>query len=133
MSIATLSLQKNATGATITGGTAMSLSRDGVEVKNGVHVADMSEGNFIIRPNATFRTRVPVKQSDGTYSKEKRFCTIVVPKVLADGTVVYNLRRLEDETHPETTAAERLNLDMLAAQYYTDPDLADFRGYGSLA
>jgi hypothetical protein len=133
MTIAALSLQKDATGGTTTGGTAMALSSDGVDVKNGIHVADMSEDNFLIRTNITLKTRNPQKQSDGSYSKAKRYATIVVPKEIASGEIVYNLRRLESEDHPETTAAERTNLDMLAAQVYTDSDLAAFRSNGSLA
>jgi hypothetical protein len=133
MTIAALSLQKDATGGTTTGGTAMALSSDGVDVKNGIHVADMAEDNFLVRTNITLKTRNPQKQPDGSYSKAKRYATIVVPKEIASGEIVYNLRRLESEDHPETTAAERTNLDMLAAQVYTDSDLAAFRSNGSLA
>jgi hypothetical protein len=133
MSISTLSLQKDATGGTTTGGTAMALSSDGVDVKNGIHLADMSELNFIIRSNMTLRTRNPVLQNDGSYSKAKRYITIVVPKILADGSVSFPLRRIECEDHPEMTAAEITNLNMLAAQVFTDSDLANFLLYGSLA
>lgn len=132
MTISALSLQQDATGATITGGTAMALSSDGVAVTNGVHVADMSESDFTVRTNATLRTRNPVLQADGSYTKGKRFCTIVVPKELEDGTIVFNLIRNEIEAHPKTTVAELTNLHMLGAQFYTDDDLADFRLYGSL-
>lgn len=133
MTIAALSLQQDATGGTTTGGTAMPLSRDGVEVKNGVHVADMAESDFTIRTNMSLRSRVPQLQSDGTYSKGKRFATIVVPKVLADASIAFNLIRIEVEVHPETTTAEKTNLHMLAAQVFTDSDLTDFLQNGSLA
>lgn len=133
MSVSTLSFQKDATSGTTVGGTAMALSSDGVEVKNGVHVADMAESNFLLRTNATLKTRNPQKQSDGSYSKAKRYGTIVVPKQLASGEIVFNLVRNEIEAHPETTDAELTNLHMLGAQFYTDSDLADFRKNGSLA
>jgi hypothetical protein len=133
MTISALSLMKNATGGTTTGGTAMALSSDGQEVKNGVHVADMDETNFIVRTNLTLKTRNPQRQSDGSYSKAKRFATIVVPKELASGEVVFNLVRIETEIHPESTSAEQTNLHMLGAQIFTDSDLTAFLTNGSLA
>lgn len=133
MSILNLSLQKDATGGTTTAGAAMALSSDGVEVKNGIHVADMAETNFLIRTNITLKTRNPQKQSDGSYSKAKRYATIVVPKQIASGEIVFNLVRNEIEAHPETTEAELTNLHMLGAQFYTDSDFAAFRSNGSLA
>jgi hypothetical protein len=133
MSISALSLMKNATSGTVTGGTAMALSSDGEEVKNGVHVADMSESDFTIRTNMTLRTRNPVKQPDGSYSKGKRWITIVVPKTLDDGTIVFNLIRQEMEIHPKTTTAEIANIELLASQVWTDSDLSDFRRNGSLS
>lgn len=133
MTIAALSLQKDATGGTTTGGTAMSLTDDGQDVKNGIHVADAGEPNFLVRTNLTLRTRNPQRQSDGTYSKAKRFATVVVPKVITSGDVVYNLVRIEVEAHPETTDAELTNLHMLGAQIFTDADLEAFLKTGSLA
>lgn len=133
MGINTLSLMKNATGGTTTGGTAMALSSDGQEVKNGVHVADMSETNFIVRTNVTLKTRNPQRLSDGSYSKAKRYGTLVVPKLLASGEVSFNLIRIEIEAHPETTDAELTNLHMLGAQFFTDSDLTAFLKTGSLA
>ena len=132
MTIQSLTLQKNATGGTTTGGTSISLSSDGVEVKNGIHVADMSELDFTVRTNATFKTKNPVKLPDGTYTKGKRYATIVVPKALADETIVFNLVRIEVEAHPKTTEAELTNLHMLGAQVFTDADTQNFLKYGSL-
>jgi hypothetical protein len=133
MGISTLSLMKNATGGTTTGGTAMALTSDGVDVKNGVHVADAAESNFLVRTNLTLKTRNPARQADGSYSKAKRNVTIVVPKALASGEVCFNLVRIEVETHPETVAAELTNLHMLGAQVFTDSDLASFLQSGNLS
>jgi hypothetical protein len=132
MAISSLSLLKSATSMSVTGGTAMALSSDGVEVPNGVHVADMSELDFTVRTNLTLRTRNPVQQSDGSYSKAKRFATLVVPKALDDGQIVFNLVRIEVEVHPKTTLAEQSNLFLLGSQILMDADLDDFRLYGSL-
>lgn len=133
MSISTLSLQKDATSGTTVGGTAMALSSDGVEVKNGIHVADMSESNFALRTHITLSTRNPQLLADGTYSKGKRKVTIVVPKLLASGAIAFNVNRQSVEVHPETTVAEQTNLHMLGAQVWTDADLTNFLLYGSLA
>ena len=133
MPILGLSLQQDATGGTTTGGTAMALSSDGVEVKNGIHVADMSESNFALRTHITLSTRNPQLLADGTYSKGKRKVTIVVPKLLASGAIAFNVNRQSVEVHPETTVAEQTNLHMLGAQVWTDADLTNFLLYGSLA
>lgn len=133
MGISNLSLQKNATGGTTTGGTAMALSSDGVAVTNGVHLADLAELDFTIRTNLTLKTRNPVKQADGTYSKAKRDVTIVVPKALEDGSIVFNLVRIGVEAHPKTSDAELVNLHMLGAQVFTDADTQAFLKTGSLA
>jgi hypothetical protein len=133
MTITALNLQQDATGGTTTGGSSIPLSSDGVAVKNGVHVADMTEADFTLRTNMSLRTRNPVRNVDGSYTKAKRYITIVVPKDLGDDGVVFNLVRIEIEAHPKTTEAELTNLHMLGAQMFTDSDLADFRMYGSLA
>lgn len=133
MSLQNISLMQDATGGTTTGGTAMALESDGVEVKNGVHLADMGEDDFTIRTNVTFRTRNPTLQPDGEYTKAKRFITIVVPKKLASGAIVFNLVRIEVEVHPESATAEKTNLHMLAAQVFTDSDVTQFLVNGSLA
>lgn len=133
MGIQSLGLLKNATSGSTTGGTAMTLSSDGQEVKNGVHVADMGEDNFLVRTNITFRTRNPMRQSDGSYSKAKRYATIVVPKLLASGDYAFNLSRVETEIHPESTAAEALNIFLLTHQIMVDSDTLSFFSNGSLA
>jgi hypothetical protein len=132
MPITGLSLMQDATGGTTTGGSAITLSSDGTDVKNGVHVADMGETNFLVRTNITLRTRNPVKQADGSYSKAKRYVTVVVPKQLADLSIAFNLVRIEVEAHPETTVAELTNLHMLGAQIFTDADLTSFLQTGNL-
>lgn len=134
MSIATLSLLKAATSAAATGGSAMALSSDGVVVPNGVHVSDMSEADFTLRTNLTLKTRNPVRQADGTYSKAKRYMTIVVPDDLGEvHGIVFNLARIELEIHPKSSVAAAQNIELLAAQLCCDSDLASFRTNGSLA
>jgi hypothetical protein len=131
MPITGLSLMKDATGGTTTAGTALAFSSDGVDVKNGVHIAAMGQ-DFLDRTNITLKTRNPQKQSDGTYSKAKRYATLVAPKTIASGEVVFPLVRIEVELHPEMTAAEVTNIRMLGAQLFTDADLLSFLEDGSL-
>lgn len=132
MAIDGLTLLQDATSVTASGGTTITLEADGVSVANGIHVADMGEDNFLIRTNVTARTRQPQKQPDGSYSKAKRFFTVVVPMELASGDHSYNLVRIEIEQHPEMTVAQRKNLYYLAAQLLCDPDTDGFRLNGSV-
>lgn len=126
-------VKSGATAMTPTGGSDLTLTPDGQTVANGIHIADASQADFRIRKNATLRNRVPTLQSDGKYSKDKKSVTFVAPKILASGEVVFNLIRVEREVHPESTAAEALDLVMIGAQLLTDSDFASFWSAGSLA
>lgn len=132
MSLYNLGLMQDATSQTTTGGTAIGFEEDGVEVKNGIRLSNMTEDNFILREHVTFRTRTPVLDSSGKYSKAKRFITLVHPKQLADASMVFNLVRIEIEIHPEMTAAEVSDLRLQAAQLLTDSDTQAFISNGSL-
>lgn len=126
-------IMMGATGGTITGGTSATFSQDGVEVKNGIHVADSSEADFTIRPNATFRNRNPELLPDGSYSKAKRSISYVKPKKLTSGSVVFNVARIELEMHPEMSVTEVANLRYEAAQMLLDADFTNFITLGTLA
>lgn len=132
MGISTLQLMKNATSATVVGGTAADYKIDGVEIKNGVHLVDVSEPDFTIRPSVTLSTRPPSRLPDGSFTKDKRKMSVVVPKDLdGAGNIVYNLGRIEIEAHPKTTPAEILNIYMLLVQMCFDADLSDYRDFGA--
>lgn len=122
-------------GATVsaTGGTAFTLTVDGQQIKSGVHVADASVADFRIRPNATFKARMPVKLANGSYQKGKNSVTFVRPKVLADAkTVDYPLVRIELEYSAESTDAEITALMNQGAQFLFDTDFTAFFKTGSL-
>jgi hypothetical protein len=127
-----ITINKAATSMTVTGGTAQAFEKGPADVKNGANYIDTGETDFTIQSNLTCRSRSHQVQSDGTYSKAKRFLTAVKPKKRADGTVAFNLVRIEIEFDPETTAAERLDLELSAAQLLTDSELASFRAYGTI-
>lgn len=131
MSIDGISVLKAATGITITGGSASVWESDGAKIDNGIHIVDTSESNFIVRKHATFKSRSPVL-ANGLYSKGKRDVTIVAPKILLDGSVSFPLYRGSFEFHPEMTAAERLELKMLAVQSIMDSETDNFYTFGSV-
>lgn len=133
MSLSSFSVLAGGTNSA-SGGTSKTYSIDGKQVAGGVHVADASVADFRVRPNATFRNREP-KYNSATkrYSKDKKSVTLVVPKALADGSYEYNLIRIEREVHPESTAAETLELNTQGAQLLFDSELAAFWASGSLA
>lgn len=122
-----------ASAMTPTGGSGMTFTTDGTSVPNGVHLANAAQTDFRIRENLTVKNRNPVLGLDGVYSKDKKSMTYVEPKILASGKVVFNLIRIEREVHPESTAAEALNLNMMGAQFLADSDYSSFWSSGSLA
>lgn len=132
MSVENCTLKANATSLTTVGGTDLTYTEDGVEVANGLHVSAASVTDFTVRPSITAKNRNPVLQSDKTWSKAKQTVTGVKPKLLANGTTVFNLYRIEVETHPESTAAEKTDLKLEAAQVLASPEFANFFSAGSL-
>lgn len=118
---------------TPTGGSDLTLTPDGVTVANGVHVSDAAQTDFRVRRNLTVKNKPPVLSSTGVYSKDRKSMTFVAPKLLASGETVFNLIRIEREVHPESTAAEALDLTMVGAQLCSDTDFTAFWSAGSLA
>jgi hypothetical protein len=118
----------------VAGGTDVTYVADGQDVPNGVHVVNASVSDFRVRGNATFKNRIPVyNQSSAKWTKDKKAVTLVLPKLLASGEVVFNLIRIEREVHPESTAAEALELNTQGAQMLFDTDFTNFWSVGSLA
>lgn len=122
-------------GATISasGGTAVAFVDTGVTVPNGLQVVVPADTNYALRRSATARVRAPALAKDGSYGKDKKYVSFTAPKLLANGKIVPNVIRVEREVHPETTAAEALELNKLAAQACIDSDLDNFWTAGSLS
>lgn len=133
MSLTNAILKDGASAMTPTGGADMTFTPNGQSVTNGIAIANAAQTDFRIRENATLKNRLPVLNSLGKYSKDKKTLVYAEPKILADGSTVFNLIRIEREVHPESTAAEALNLCMMGAQWLTDSDVAAFWSAGSLA
>lgn len=133
MSLANAVLKTGATSMAVTGGTDITFSPDGQSITNGLHIAVAADTDFRTRRNMTIKNKVPSLLSDGTYTKGKGSITYAAPKILADGSTSFNLVRLEIECHPESTAAERTELQMIAGQIATDADFTAFWNTGSIA
>lgn len=116
-----------------TGGTSKSFTELGETIRNGVKVGDLSEVDSRIRPTIVCVNR-PAPMSGGVYTgKDKKTVRLVIPKLLADGSLTYNLREVRIEDHPETTAAEKNNLNSYTAQILSDTDFQNFLLYGTTA
>lgn len=125
-------VKAGATSAAVTGGTDETFGPDGVTVVNGLHIADTAQTDFRIRRGITIKNRQPLIDSLGVFSKDKKSITIVAPKLLASGKTQFNLIRIEREIHPESTAAEALDLNLLGVQVLSDADFLTFWATGSL-
>lgn len=126
-------VKSGASAMTPTGGTDKTFTTDGVTIPNGIHVANAGQADFRIREHIAIRNRVPVLNGGGTWTRDRKAVTLTIPKLLSDGTYVNNVIRLEREVHPESTAAEALELNMLAAQILSDADFTAYWSAGSLA
>lgn len=126
-------VKSGATALTPTGGSDKTFTSDGVSIPNGIHLANAGQTDFRIRENLAIRNRVPVLNGNGSWSRDRKAITFTVPKALADGTYVNNVIRIEREVHPESTAAEALELNMIAGQILSDSDFSNFWSAGSLA
>ena len=119
-----------------TGGTSTAFVANGAEVKGGIQVVDSANANAITRAMITFRNikAAIVDVLTGKYTgKTKRQAQLVRPKVLASGTIVFPLIRVELEIHPEMTDAEVSALLSEGAQLCIDSDFTSFWKLGSLA
>jgi hypothetical protein len=123
------------TGGTIavTGGTAKVFADDGVTIPNGVHLTVPATTDFRLRESATFRYTPPKLQADGTYLRGAYTASLTVPKALASGKYVNNVIRITADIHPESTAAEQVDIRKLAAQLLADSDTDGFWTAGSLS
>lgn len=121
-------------GATIgpTGGTDLVFASTGVTVQNGAQMTVPAVSSYAARPQATVKFRPPSLNGNGVYSKDKKSFTYAVPITLADGSLSYQVIRVEREVHPECPAATALDLNVVMAQALTDSEAASFWASGSL-
>lgn len=115
-----------------TGGTSITYSTGPRVIPGGVQCQNNAVTDFRVRPTFVARYREPKLLVDGTWTKGKWSITFTIPKLLASGKTVLNIFRLEREVHPESTAAEALELNIQAAQFCFDTDFTAFWASGSL-
>jgi hypothetical protein len=101
---------------TTAGGAAQDFDRTSTPVTNGYEYADVSEADHLARQKVILTARNPSLQNDGSWSKHKAKGQFVLPITLADGTISYQVIRVEVEYHPEASAANVAELREMGAQ-----------------
>lgn len=114
------------------GGAAQTFNRTNLPVNNGYEYADVAETDFFARQKVIMSVRNPQLQGDGSWSKQKNSIRFVLPLVLADGSISYNVARVEVEYHPEASAANLAELREMAGQCAISSGFDDFFIAGTL-
>jgi hypothetical protein len=117
---------------TTAGGAAQTFDRTSTPVNNGYEYADVSEADHLARQKVVITARNPSLQSDGSWSKHKAKSQFVLPITLADGTISYNLARVEIEYHPEASSANVDELREMGAQMLISSAFDDIYVAGTL-
>jgi hypothetical protein len=133
MGLQNATLKDEATSFSITGGTDVTFNIDGQVVNGGgIHTVDVAATDNRTRRNFVFKSKAHALQPDGKYSKQKRWITFRLPKILDDGSTVLEVYRFESEIHPETSLAEEKAQRYLFLQTLFDTDFESFHSVGSL-
>lgn len=118
----------------VSGGTAQVFADNGVTIANGIQLVVPADTDYQVRRVATVKYRPPtLDPKTGSYGKDKKSISYVVPIVLTDGRVVFNTIRIEREVHPSLAAASCTELNKIGAQLLTDSDTDGFWATGSLS
>lgn len=133
MALSSCVIKLGSTAITMTGGTDNTFTPDGDIVSGGIHVAAAGQTSFITRDHILFKNRNARLQGDGTYTKSNRESVFVSPIVLASGKTAFNRGKLVLEIHPESTAAEILDICMVMAQVAAGASTIEFQKTGNLA
>lgn len=134
MALKDMSLVTAPTSLDVTGGSALVFADDGVTINNGLHLIVPSDSDYQTRRTLTAKFRPPaINPATGSYGKDKKSMTYVLPQVLSDGSVVFNTLRIEREVHPSLPAADALDMINVGAQMLFDADTADFWANGSVS
>lgn len=133
MGLKNMSLTASGTIA-VSGGTAQVFADNGVTIANGIQLVVPADTDYQVRRVATVKYRPPtLDPKTGSYGKDKKSISYVVPIVLTDGRVVFNTIRIEREVHPSLAAASCTELNKIGAQLLIDSDTDGFWATGSLS
>lgn len=133
MGLKTMSLLSGAT-LSASGGTALAFAENGATIANGLQLIVPGDTDYATRRYVTIKSRQPtLNPKTGSYGKDKKSMSLTLPCILTDGSVVFNVIRIEREVHPSVSAANVLELNKVAAQFLIDADCTDFWATGSLS
>jgi hypothetical protein len=101
---------------------------------NSLIVADLSEVDGRLRRSIDFRaTRAKVSQNaPGGYTQERKEAKLRFPKVLANGNRTENSISINMSSDPEATAAEKLEMQLIAAQILSQAAFQDYLQAGAV-
>lgn len=134
MGIQNASILSSSATITPSGGTARPLSLSGESITNGAKLIDLAITDMRIRPTVTLSTTLPSVGSDGKFTgRFKSKVTYVEPFIQADGTISFDVLRIERSVSPERPAAQVAGMLITGAQLLTDSDFAAFFASGSVA
>lgn len=129
-----LTIADGATSIAATGGTTKTFTPDGQSVFNGIHVADMSQADFRLRPHVSFKNRNPQRLASGAYGKGKRDTIYTEPWLNAStGEVLFVTIRTIVEFAPEIPAATVKNARFKAAQLQFVASTENFNAAGDIS
>lgn len=132
MALIPMTLKSGASAMAPTGGSDLTFTA-GPVLPSGIQMLDTSVADFRLRPFVKWNYRPWTQTNAGQYTKAKMTAVLVVPKLIADGTVKYNLFEIRQEFHPESTAAEVLNLGLMGIQMRSNSNASGFWTTGSFA
>lgn len=133
MSLVNLGLLEGASLAA-SGGTAISFTPANSNGPNQLVVANANEPDFRLRENAVFKASLPVKQPNGSWSKDRRTVTLNVPIYDATTNTYEQITvRMERVAPVFATPAAVLAAINLGAQLMFDGDTTAFWAAGSYA
>lgn len=126
-----------ALGATYTpaGGVATTFVPTAQAVTNGINVVAAADTSPSTRRSITFKSRnANLDSKTGKFSgKDKRSFVICFPEVLPDGSISFDIARVELEVHPQSVAGKMATMRSYAANVLLDNDCDNFVSVGSLA
>lgn len=103
-----------------TGGTSKTFTRTGQRVLKGAHYADVNAA-YDVRHQFIVEYTPPVwNKATKQFGKENTSLSYMIPQVLSDGTIVFNVWRLKQEVHPLFTDRTLLRTNGLQCGFDTD-------------
>ena len=134
MSVQNASLSIGAT-VTVSGGTAATFAPSGKTIPDGIQTVCTTDTNPVTRRSITHKSReATINQATGKFGgKSKRSCVFVMPEVLPDGSISFDLIRIEVECHPQSASTKLSALLSGGTQLLNDADYANFWPLGSMS